>query len=207
MIRFDISEKETTQTLLESYQHLTPDQQHNRLDAHITSSTWPAANDYEICNEMMTVAALAYKCMEVAFMRVVFSKAIHVEKDRRELQMGLQNIHPGESPSSSSGSDVDSLYNQGMLDTGVGSRMRGYHAFVVRNRPNIERVLNVVEDVHIVFKASKKCEKALAAATESCEESKLAAGICLVQRVINFSFHDVDKLIHLVQLAMDAICH
>ncbi|PIA44550.1 hypothetical protein AQUCO_01700269v1 [Aquilegia coerulea] len=165
-----------------------------------------AANDYEKCNEM-AAAALAYKCIEVAFMRVVFSKATHVEKDRRELQMGLQNIHSGESPSSSSGSDVDSLYNQGMLDTGVGSRMRGYHALVARNRPNIERVLNVVEDVHMVFKASKKYQKAFAAATQNCEESKCAAGISLVQTVINFSFHDIEKLMHLVQLAMEAIRH
>ncbi|KAF5191142.1 hypothetical protein FRX31_019271, partial [Thalictrum thalictroides] len=54
MIRFDISEKETTQTLLESYQHLTPDQQHNRLDAHTTSSTWPKEQHPAQCHQDAT---------------------------------------------------------------------------------------------------------------------------------------------------------
>ncbi|KAF5192173.1 hypothetical protein FRX31_018240, partial [Thalictrum thalictroides] len=54
MIRFNISEKETTQTLLESYQHLTPDQQHNRLDAHTTSSTWPKEQHPAQCHQDAT---------------------------------------------------------------------------------------------------------------------------------------------------------
>nr|GEX97756.1 cullin, conserved site-containing protein [Tanacetum cinerariifolium] len=55
------------------------------------------AEEYEKQKEM-AVAALAYKCMEVAYMRVVYCKSFMTKQD---LQMSMQMVTQGESPSSS----------------------------------------------------------------------------------------------------------
>ncbi|CAJ1969779.1 unnamed protein product [Sphenostylis stenocarpa] len=68
------------------------------------------AHEYEARQEMF-VAALAYKFMEVAYMRVVYCKNSSINRDQHELQSTLQMVSQGESPSSSA-SDVDNLYNQ-----------------------------------------------------------------------------------------------
>lgn len=43
----------------------------------------------------MAAAALAYKCVEVAYMRVIYSSHSIVTRDRHELQTALQMIPPG----------------------------------------------------------------------------------------------------------------
>lgn len=43
----------------------------------------------------MAAAALAYKCMEVAYMRVIYSSHASASKDRLELQTALQLAPPG----------------------------------------------------------------------------------------------------------------
>jgi hypothetical protein len=43
----------------------------------------------------MAAAALAYKCMEVAYMRAIYSSHTTANRDRHELQMALQFIPPG----------------------------------------------------------------------------------------------------------------
>lgn len=43
----------------------------------------------------MGAAALAYKCMEVAYMRVVYSSHSNTSRDRSELQSALQIAAPG----------------------------------------------------------------------------------------------------------------
>ena len=43
----------------------------------------------------MAAAALAYKCMEVAYMRVIYSSHSSASRDRHELQTSLHMAPPG----------------------------------------------------------------------------------------------------------------
>ena len=52
------------------------------------------AHEYEKSKDM-AAAALAYKCMEVAYMRAIYSSHTTANRDRNELQMALQVIPPG----------------------------------------------------------------------------------------------------------------
>ncbi|KAL5701162.1 hypothetical protein ACHQM5_026529 [Ranunculus cassubicifolius] len=177
---------------------------------HIYSTTTSlcefVAQEYERCKEM-AFAALAYKCLEVACMRVVYFKHWSVNKDRNELQGALHLVPSGESPSSSA-SDVDNLNNQSALDKvalakGVGSpHVAGNHVIAARNRPNFQRVLTF--DVNSAMEASRKSQNAFAAASASLEESQIE-GICSVKRALDFNFYDVQGLLRLVKLAMEAI--
>jgi hypothetical protein len=54
--------------------------------------------------------ALAYKLVEVAYLKVVYSSHASAFKDRQELQTSLQTGPTGESPSSSA-SDIDNMNN------------------------------------------------------------------------------------------------
>ncbi|KAL5712875.1 hypothetical protein ACHQM5_014999 [Ranunculus cassubicifolius] len=201
----EIHEEETPITLHESHQHPTPAQQKS-LDGHpndLTSGPAFAASEYERYDKM-AAAALAYKCMEVAHMRVVYSKATRVNQDRHELRIGLQNLYLGDSPSSS-GSDLDNVYNDRTPDKDVSSKMAGYRAVVSGNRLKIERVLNFTKDVNKAMDASTKCQMAFAAAKKCSDDPKYASEFSLVKKAISSSFHEVDTVIYLVQLAMEAI--
>lgn len=52
------------------------------------------AHEYEQYKEM-AAAALAYKCVEVAYMKVAYYKHPGASKDRQELQTALQAFLPG----------------------------------------------------------------------------------------------------------------
>ena len=52
------------------------------------------AHGYEKSKDMAT-AALAYKCMEVAYLKVVYSSHNAASRDRSELQTVLQMVPPG----------------------------------------------------------------------------------------------------------------
>ena len=52
------------------------------------------AREYER-REEMAAASLAYKCMEVAYMRVVNCKHSSTSRDRQELQSTLQMVSQG----------------------------------------------------------------------------------------------------------------
>ncbi|KAJ4968928.1 hypothetical protein NE237_015629 [Protea cynaroides] len=166
------------------------------------------AHEYEKCKEM-AAAAMAYKCMEVAHMKVIYSTHFIASKDQIELQNALKVVPPGESPSSSA-SDVDNLNNQATLDKIAitkdnSSQAAGNHIIVARNRPTFERLLGFTRDITSAMDASRKSRNAFAAATASLEESQQGEAICCVKRVLDFSFHDVDGLLHLVRLAMNVI--
>ncbi|MCL7039869.1 hypothetical protein MKW94_007361 [Papaver nudicaule] len=168
------------------------------------------AYEYERCKEM-AAAALAYKCMELAHMRVIYFRHPSANKDRNELLTALQMAPPGESPSSSA-SDVDNL-NQGTLDKlalakGVNSpHVAGNHVIVAKNRPNFMRLLNFAEDVNLAMEASRKSQSAFSAAKVGMLEAKNEDGISSIKRALNFNFHDVQGLLRLVRLAMEAISH
>ncbi|KAI7982244.1 AF4/FMR2 family member 2 [Camellia lanceoleosa] len=104
------------------------------------------AHKYEKSKDI-AAAALAYKCMEVAYMRVIYYSHTNASRDRHELQTALQIVPPGESPSSSA-SDGDNLNNPTTLDKvpitkGVSSRhIAANHVIAARNRPSLVRLLN-----------------------------------------------------------------
>ncbi|MQM09205.1 hypothetical protein Taro_042073 [Colocasia esculenta] len=113
------------------------------------------AHEYEKQKEMAAAAALAYKCMEVAYMKVVFSRYSSASKDCHELQTALHMVPssnrsccPGESPSSSA-SDIENA-NQSMADKAgplksINSpQMAGSHVIAAHHRPTFGRLLNFV---------------------------------------------------------------
>ncbi|RDY05828.1 hypothetical protein CR513_10283, partial [Mucuna pruriens] len=167
------------------------------------------AHEYEKLKDMAS-AALAYKCMEVAYMRVVYSSHTSASRDRHELQTALQMIPLGESPSSSA-SDVDNVNNSTAADKVTISKsvnspqVAANHVIAARNRPNFVRLLNFAQDVCFAMEASRKSRNAFAAANSSSGVSKNADGISSIKKALDFSFQDVEGLLRLVRVALEAI--
>ncbi|CAN4091790.1 unnamed protein product [Withania somnifera] len=166
------------------------------------------ALEYEKRDETAT-AALAFKCMEVAYMRVVYCKTMSSSRTWHDLQASLQVLPQGESPSSSA-SDVDNTNNhivaeKTALSRGCGSHA-GNHVIAPRNRPSLVRLLDFTKDVNSAMEASRKAQNTFAAAT-NLEEAENKDAFISVKRVIDFSFQDVEELIRLVKQAIEAINH
>ncbi|MCD7460186.1 hypothetical protein HAX54_043035 [Datura stramonium] len=166
------------------------------------------ALEYEKRSETAT-AALAYKCMEVAYMRVVYCKNLSSSRIWHDLQASMQVPPQGESPSSSA-SDVDNTNNQTVAEKtallrGSGSHA-GNHVIAPRNRPSFVRLLDFTKDVNSAMEASRKAQNAFAAAT-NLEKAENKDAFISVKRVIDFSFQDVEELIRLVKQAIEAINH
>ncbi|KAK1281323.1 hypothetical protein QJS04_geneDACA004804 [Acorus gramineus] len=169
------------------------------------------AHEYEKCKEMAS-AALAYKCTEVAYMKVVYSKQTSVSKDCHELQATMIMAPPGESPSSSA-SDVDNLNHLSASDKaarakGTAPHVGGNIVFAARNRPNFQRLFSFTQDVNSAMEASRKSYIAFAAASSNFGEAQYGLeGKTSVRSVLDFNFHDVEGLLRLVRLAMEAVSH
>ncbi|GAV83365.1 zf-CW domain-containing protein [Cephalotus follicularis] len=167
------------------------------------------AHEFEKSKDM-AAAALAYKCTEVAYMRVVYSSHFSASRDRHELQTALQMVPPGESPSSSA-SDVDNLNHPMTVDKvpvsrGVSSpQITGNYVIAARNRPNLGRLLNFAHDVNSAMEASRKSRIALTAANVNVGESQHEEGTSSIKIALDFNFQDVEGLLRLVRLAMEAI--
>ncbi|KAM7467084.1 hypothetical protein LguiB_014646 [Lonicera macranthoides] len=166
------------------------------------------AHEYEKRKEM-AAAALAYKCMEVALMRVVYCKSFSIKRDWSDLQASLQMVPQGESPSSSL-SCVENLNNQAAVDKSALSRgtnsHAGNHIIVARNCPSFVRLLDFTSDVNSAMEASRKCHSAFAAANVIPQESQNKEDIIIsVRRVINFGFQDVEEFVRLIRVAAEAI--
>ncbi|KAL3647989.1 hypothetical protein CASFOL_008957 [Castilleja foliolosa] len=180
---------------------------------HIYSSTAKlcefCAHEYEKSKDMAT-AALAYKCMEVAFLRVVYASHASASRDRNELQTALQIVPPGESPSSSA-SDLDNLNHQATTDKAtlakvVGSpHVSGSHVISSRNRAGFLRLLNVAQDVSFAMEASRKSRIAFTAATSKLGETSNKECIYSLKKALDFNFQDVEGILRLVRIAMEAI--
>lgn len=166
------------------------------------------AFEYERHKEM-AAAALAYKCAEVAFMKVAYYRHLGASKDRHDLQAALQTAIPGESPSSSA-SDIDNLNNQNAADKSVLAKasaspnITGNHVIAARNRPCFMRLLTYTNDLNCAFDATKRSQIAIAAATASLDEDKVE-GILSVKKVLDFNFHNIEGLLRLVRVSMDLI--
>ncbi|RYR71761.1 hypothetical protein Ahy_A02g005981 isoform C [Arachis hypogaea] len=167
------------------------------------------AHEYEKLKDMAG-AALAYKCMEVAYMRVVYSSSTNASRDRHELQTAMQMVPLGESPSSSA-SDVDNVNNSITADKVAlckitsSPQVAGTHVIAARNRPNMARLLNYVQDMNSAMEASRRSRSAFAAANSNLGEGKYAEGLSSIKKALDFSFQDIEGLLQLVRLAMEAI--
>ncbi|PON96624.1 Spastin [Trema orientale] len=169
------------------------------------------AHEYEKSKDM-AAAALAYKCTEVAYMRVIYSLHASASRDRHELQTALQVVPLGESPSSSA-SDVDNLNNHTIADKvalpkGVNSpQVATNHVIAARNRPNFVRLLNFAQDVSFAMEASRKSQVAFAAASNAnLVEAKSGEAISSTKRALDYNFQDVDGLLRLISfLACTAV--
>ncbi|CAJ1941046.1 unnamed protein product [Sphenostylis stenocarpa] len=166
------------------------------------------AHKYERRQEM-AAAALAYKCMEVVYMRLVYNKHSSINKDRDELKSILQMVSQGESPSSSA-SDIDNLNNLAAVDKATLTRGSNTHVannqvIFARNRPNILRLLDFTQNISFAMEASRKCKSTFMAANLDMEEERNRDCIASIRKVVDFSFHDVDELVHLVLTATKAI--
>ncbi|XP_020107935.1 uncharacterized protein LOC109723858 isoform X2 [Ananas comosus] len=167
------------------------------------------AREYERCKEM-AAAALAYKCVEVAYLKSAYYKHSSANKDGQELQTALLMIPPGESPSSSA-SDVDNLNNQGTLGKAASAKgvnsplVTANHVIAARNHPHLMRLLTYTHDLNSAFEATRKSQIAIAAAAGASLEKHGAHGIDSVRRVLDFNFHNVKGLLRLVRLSKESI--
>ncbi|KAK8960083.1 hypothetical protein KSP40_PGU010802 [Platanthera guangdongensis] len=167
------------------------------------------AHEYERLKEMVA-AALAYKCAEVAYLKVAYYKHPGASKDRVDLQIALDAPIPGESPSSSA-SDVDNLNNQGGVDKIASTKavsspqVAGNHAIAARNRPHVIRLLTYTNYLNCAFEATKKSHNAIAAA--STDLGKSGIDVCSSRNVLDFNFHNVEGLLRLVRLSMNSVDH
>lgn len=168
------------------------------------------AHEYERLKDMGS-AALAYKCMEVAYMRVIYFSNTSASRDRHELQSALQMVPPGESPSSSA-SDVDNLNNPAAVEKVALStkcvsspQVGSNHVIAARSRPNFVRLLNFARDVNYAMDASRRSRTAFAAANVSLEEARHREGLSSIKTALDFNFQDVEGLLRLVRLAMNEI--
>ncbi|KAK6117361.1 hypothetical protein DH2020_048879 [Rehmannia glutinosa] len=168
------------------------------------------AFEYEKSHEM-AAAALAYKCVEVGYLRVVYCKSSNTSRVWHDLQSSLQMVPQGESPSSSA-SDVDNLNNLVMTDKatlskGCGS-LAGNHVIVPRNRLNFVRLLDFVnERCKFCNGSCQKSQDTFAAARVELEKSQNKEAIISVKKVIDLSFQNVEELVRLVWLAFNTVNH
>nr|CAB3455283.1 unnamed protein product [Digitaria exilis] len=161
---------------------------------------------YEKCKKM-AAAALAYKCVEVAYLKAAYYKYPTASKDRQVLQTVVQTA-PGESPSSSA-SDIDNLNNNG-LSKGSSSKdanspqVAGNHLLLAaRNQPHLMRLLAYTNDVNGAFEATRKSQLAIASAAGNHENGM--DGLSSVRTVLDFNFRSVNDLLRLVRISMESI--
>ncbi|XP_038874610.1 cysteine-tryptophan domain-containing zinc finger protein 3-like isoform X2 [Benincasa hispida] len=167
------------------------------------------AHEYERRQEM-AAASLAFKCMEVAYLRIVYHKHPSINGDRLEMHSVFRTIVQGESPSSSA-SDVDNLSNYGAMDKATfekgsshGVRSQIWNAGTCSS---FARVLNFAHDMNSAMEASKNSRNAFVAASSCASEGKHVDYVASVKKVIDFSFQDVEELVQLVRVATQTITH
>ncbi|KAG7547429.1 Zinc finger CW-type [Arabidopsis suecica] len=166
------------------------------------------AHQYETSQEM-AAAALAYKCTEVACMRLVYGRSLGLSGEWNELQKMVQMTPQGESPSSSA-SDVDSLNHQGVVDKSAKTKRGLSHVTgnllpVARSQLNFVPLLDFTESMNLAMEASAKSQNAFKAVTVTSEETKHGDCISAIKKVVDFSFHDVEALVKMIEVAMDAL--
>ncbi|KAL1216567.1 Cysteine-tryptophan domain-containing zinc finger protein 3 [Cardamine amara subsp. amara] len=168
------------------------------------------AHEYEK-NKDMGAAALAYKCMEVAYLRITYSSHGNISRYRYELQAALQVIPSGESPSlASDGENSNHTFatEKVALSNTVRSspRVTGNHVISSGNNSSLSQLLAFSQKVSFAMDASRKAQIAFAAAKGKSFDTRYSSdGITSIKRALDFNFQDMEKLLHVVRLAMESI--
>ncbi|KAG9132776.1 hypothetical protein Leryth_014062 [Lithospermum erythrorhizon] len=165
------------------------------------------ALEYEKRQEM-AAAALAYKCMEVSYMRIVYFKSLCTRRVWHDVQASLQMISKSESPSSSA-SDIDNSNYQIINDKPVlckanGSTI-GSHTIPPQDHQNFIQLLDFTKDVNSAMEAVRKSQSAFAAAAKMMAGQAHDNIISSVKEVIDFGFQDLEVFVRMVQHAIGAI--
>ncbi|KAG2260457.1 hypothetical protein Bca52824_079751 [Brassica carinata] len=167
------------------------------------------AYEYEKDKDM-GAAALAYKCMEVAYLRITYSSHGNINRYKSELEASLQVIPSGESPSfASDGENPNKTLaaEKVALSTPVRSspKVTGNH-LSSGNHSSLSQLLTFSQNVSLAMDASRKAQTAFAVAKgKSCDTRYSSNGITSIKRALDFSFQDMEKLVHAVRLAMESI--
>jgi hypothetical protein len=173
----------------------------------------------------LRATALAYTCAAVARTRLMMSKRTSFANDCKEFQSASQLTSGphvpsnGESPSSSSASDVDNLNKHHGLVPGnkvslgqaaivspqVASGASGTSLNIpARLRPVASRFLRDALDMNLLLDSWKTA----ADATAKAEASKETEGMANVKQVGELGgLGDIDGVVRLVRVALDAIGH
>ncbi|WOK93578.1 hypothetical protein Cni_G02278 [Canna indica] len=166
------------------------------------------AHEYERFKDM-AAAALAFKCVEVAYLKAAYCKNPNASRDRHELQAAFQFLPPGESPSSSA-SDIDNLNNQVMLAKNASAKavsspqVAGNHVIAARHHHQVMRLLHYTNDLNCAFEATRKSQISIAAASLNMDKHSVES-LCSVREVLDFNFHNVEGLLRLVRLSLESI--
>ncbi|WVZ56916.1 hypothetical protein U9M48_007382 [Paspalum notatum var. saurae] len=166
------------------------------------------AYEYERFKKM-AAAALAYKCVEVAYLKVAYYKHPSANKDQQELQAAVQ-MSPGES-SSSYASDVDNLNSHGLSkassrNCGDSPQVPGRHLpLAVHNQAHLLRLLAYTNDVNLAFDATRKSELVIASAAGNQERGSVDDGLASIKTVLDLNFSNVNELLRLVRVSMESI--
>ncbi|KAG6482465.1 cysteine-tryptophan domain-containing zinc finger protein 7-like [Zingiber officinale] len=166
------------------------------------------ARECERIKEMAS-AALAYKCIEVAYLKAAYCKNPNACRDRHELQAVFQFLPPGESPSSSA-SDVDNLNNQALLSKNVSVKgvsspqVAGNHILAARHHPQVMRLLHYANDLNCAFEATRKIQISIAAASANLDKDR-PDSLSSVKKALDFNFHNVEGLLRLVRVSLESI--
>uniref|UniRef100_M4EX29 AAA+ ATPase domain-containing protein n=1 Tax=Brassica campestris TaxID=3711 RepID=M4EX29_BRACM len=168
------------------------------------------AHEYEK-NKDMGAAALAYKCMEVAYLRITYSSHGNINRYRSELQAALQEIPSGGSPSfASDGENPNQTLaaEKAALSNTVRSspRVTGNHVLSSGNNFSLSQLLSFSQNVSYAMDASRKAQTAFAIAKGISSGTRYSSnGIASIKRALDFDFQDMEKLLRVVRLAMESI--
>ncbi|KAL5202760.1 hypothetical protein ABZP36_013712 [Zizania latifolia] len=154
-------------------------------------------------------AALAYKCVEVAYMKAAFYKNPAAIKDGHALQSASVMVPPAESPSSSA-SDVDNLNNLSTVAKNVSTRgVCSSHIAtnsISRNNHHLMGLLAYAEDINYAFEGTRKSQSTFSAYLSGIEKDQ-ADVIALLRELLNFNFHNVKGLLQLIRHSLECINH
>ncbi|XP_037414494.1 cysteine-tryptophan domain-containing zinc finger protein 3-like isoform X3 [Triticum dicoccoides] len=165
------------------------------------------AREFERLKKMAS-AALAYKCVEVAYMKAAFYKHPGAIKDKHALQATSLMVPPAESPSSSA-SDVDNLNNQSTAAKAISRALYSPKIggnSIPRNNHHLMGLLAYADDINYAFDGTRKSQSSLAAYVTDMGKGQ-AEGIALVREVLEFSFHNVKGLLQLIRHSLESINH
>ncbi|XP_058075138.1 cysteine-tryptophan domain-containing zinc finger protein 7-like [Magnolia sinica] len=149
-------------------------------------------------NGEIAAAALAYKCVEVAYMRVIFSISSHICRDGHELQASLHGHPFGQKSSPLSALDVTNVCEDGAPP---GSKAKGVNLLASRATHSSPHPLNYAKYVSSAMDAAQRSLSALNAA----QWKYGLQGIAAVKTALDFHFHDMDGFVRQVRLALEEI--